>query len=204
LILFAFTGMAASAQTNTPALFQGYPPGAIVQVRSDNPVVILSRATLKEIAKSNVVVVANGERFVLDKSSTVLSDLPGSSAPMSAPVPVATGNNAAPSAPATFKSPTQADVQQMVQGKYANDPGYATAMAQYQSMMNDFNSGKISLADMTAQAQKVLAKADEYKPERAKDPQYEEQIAALRDFVKRAQAGETLTRQAPTVPPNQP
>lgn len=193
LILIFAAGLTASAQTNPPALFQGYAPGASVQVRSENPVVILNRATLKEIADSNVVVVADGERFVLAKAFTVLSDLPGSTAPMSAPVQVISGNNAASPVTAPDKISTQAEVQQLILGKYANDPGYVKATAQYQSLMNDFRSGKVTLADITAKAENGLAQAGKYQPERAKDPQYEEQIATLRDFVKRAKAGETVT-----------
>ena len=204
LVLIFMLGQKATAQTNPFASFQGYTLGAIVQVRSEKPVVILNRAALKEITGSKVVVVANGERFVLDKSFTVLSDLPGSVAPARAPVSAVPGNNVPSSDPSVGKISTPADVPQLIFGKYANDPGYAKVTAQYQSMMNDFNSGKMSLADLATKAEKVLAEADKYKAERAKDPQYEEQIATLHDFVKRAQAGETVTPQAPTVLPNRP
>jgi len=204
LVLIFMLGQKAMAQANPCATFQGYALGAIVQVRSEKPVVMLNRAALKEITASNVVVVANGERLVLDKSFTVLSDLPGSAAPSPAPVLAVPGKNVSPSEPTAGKFSTSADVPQLIFGKYANDSGYAKVTAQYQSMMNDFNSGKMSLADLATKAEKVLAEADKYKAERAKDPQYEEQIAMLHDFLKRAQAGETVTPLAPTVLPSRP
>ena len=49
-------------------------------------------------------------------------------------------------------------------------------------------------------AGRALKKADEYGPERAKDPQFEEQIRQLREFVQRAHSGERIVTRPETIP----
>jgi len=190
--------LTATAQTNRPVSFQGYAIGAAVHVRADKPLILLNRATVKEINESNIVVDANGNRFVLDKRHTELSDpvvtsaaMPQSAAvqPSIAPAP---GNIGKPSAAGQDIDSMQAEAQQAVLGKYVSDTNYSQAVAQYQSMMGSFRSGKMSLADLAAKAEKVLAEADKYQPERKSDPEYESQIATLRDFVRRVKAGEQV------------
>ena len=80
LICFA-SCLNTSAQSNAPASFQGYTVGAVVRVRCEKPLVLLSRATLKEINATNIVLLGKDERFVLAKSVTDLSDPIGPTPP---------------------------------------------------------------------------------------------------------------------------
>jgi hypothetical protein len=74
--------------------------------------------------------------------------------------------------------------------QFQKDPNFSKAVAQYQSHMNQIQSGQIDVKQLRAMAAQTLAEADQYQPERAKDPKYEAYINQLRDFVKRADAGE--------------
>ena len=189
VITLLITGfLNASAQTNPAASFQGYAVGAVVTVHCQSPLLILNHAMLKEIDVTNIVVESKGDRFLLGRSQTVLSDPP----PVAVPVPTGPVKISASLIPGQDNSSTQAGVQHAVLGTFANNPGYAKATTQYQSMMSDLRSWKESLEDITTKAEKILAEVDKYQPERAKDPQFEAQIATLRDFVKRAKAGEQI------------
>ena len=69
---------------------------------------------------------------------------------------------------------------------------YDKANAYYNNTMTGVMNGSVSQADLVQQAKKVLADCDKYAPERKDDPQYEKQIEALRDFVRRSEAGEKI------------
>lgn len=193
--------LAGGAPTNSPPLFQGYSIGTTVRVRSEKPLILLNRATLKEITSSNIVVAAGDDRYVLSKTNTVLSDSAGTAAASisrgRAVVPVSPSSLAMPALPQQDFNSLMAGVQQSVLGKYANHPGHGKAVEMSKSMMDSFQSGKMSLEAIAAEAEKQLAEVDKYKPEREKDPQFEQQIALLRDFVRRVRAGEKLEQPRP-------
>ena len=195
-VAFLAMGWVACAQTNPPALFQGYGLGATVRVRAEKPLILLNHATLKEITASNLVVVAGDDRYVLSRTNTVLTDpagAPAAGAASARPVaPAASASLAAPALPQLDINSLMAGIQQSVLGQYARDPGHGKAVEKYQSTVAAFLSGKQSLADIAGEAEKLLAEVDKYQPERAKDPQYENQIATLRAFILRVRAGEKL------------
>lgn len=66
------------------------------------------------------------------------------------------------------------------------------ANAHYHQTMNGVMNGSVSQAALVSQAKEVLAQCDKYAAERKNDPQYEEQIETLRDFVRRSEAGEKI------------
>jgi hypothetical protein len=72
------------------------------------------------------------------------------------------------------------------------------ANAYYHQTMNGVMNGSVSQAELVRQAKEILAACDKYQKERADDPQYEEQIKTLRDFVRRSEAGEKFDFQTPT------
>ena len=194
LICFA-SCLNTSAQSNAPASFQGYTVGAVVRVRCEKPLVLLSRATLKEINATNIVLLGKDERFVLAKSVTDLSDPIGPTPPAR---PITTAKLTAAESAAKRAAPnpdyrsTLASVREATLGAFANEPGHAKASEYYDTTMAEVLNGKISQADLVAQAEKVLADVDKYLPERAKDPRFEDQIRLLQDFVKRSKAGEQI------------
>ncbi len=191
-LVFAWA-LTVQAQTNQPPTFQGFPVGAVVQVHVDRPLILLNRAILREINVSNLVVESKGERLVINKAGAELTAVAPTALEVSAQRAVGPPSQPEikPAAGSDLDN-LQAEVQQLVLGKYSSDPGYGKATARYQSMMADYKNGKLSLADITAQAEQVLKEVDRYQPERQKDPQFESQIATLRDFVKRAKAGEKV------------
>ena len=92
-----------------------------------------------------------------------------------------------------FKEP------KMVNGKWEMvvDPNskdgpakYDKANAYYHQTMAGVMDGSVSQEELVRQAKAVLAQCDKYAAERKDDPQYEEKIAKLRDFVRRSEAGE--------------
>lgn len=72
------------------------------------------------------------------------------------------------------------------------------ANAYYRQTMNGVMNGSVSQAELVRQAKEILATCDKYQKERADDPQYEEQIKTLRDFVRRSEAGEKFDFPTPT------
>jgi hypothetical protein len=180
------------AQTSTnaaPAEFQGFRPGDIVHVQVRAPLIVLGQALFQSQSPSNIVVLSQGERYVLVKSAVVLSP----------PVNFARLAQASPgTAPAGEPSLATPDaqllmmgVQQKILGGSSGEKGFDVAEKYYQETMKSYLGGQTSLADIVAQAERVLKEVDQYQPERAKDPQYEGQISYLRAFVERAKAGET-------------
>ena len=69
---------------------------------------------------------------------------------------------------------------------------YDQANAYYHQTMNGVLNGSVSQADLVRQAKAVLALCDKYAAERKNDPQYEQQIETLRDFIRRSEAGEKI------------
>lgn len=187
----------ALAQTNTlPKTFQGFPVGASVRVHADKPLLLLYHATLKEITSSNIVVVAGMDRFVIARNAVTLGDSAKPATPAAAAAvrvvvaPAAQNPGTAPGQHPAATGPL-AEVQRQLLGQAAA-PGQTNVADQYQATMQAYQEGKLSLGDITASAEKVLTEMEQYQTERQNDPQYESQIAILRDFVQRAKAGETV------------
>jgi hypothetical protein len=76
---------------------------------------------------------------------------------------------------------------------------YDKANAYYNNTMQGVMNGSVSQDDLVRQAKEILAQCDKYAPERKDDPQYEEQIKTLRDFVRRSEAGEKIDFGKPPV-----
>jgi hypothetical protein len=89
---------------------------------------------------------------------------------------------------------TMQSVEASVLGQYRSDPGYGKASTYYQDTMQGVPSGRVNLDDLVTKAEETLKKVDEYKPEREKDPRFEEQISQLREFVERAHRGERIVK----------
>ena len=92
----------------------------------------------------------------------------------------------------------------LVNGKWelVVDPNSKAGPAKYDKANTYYNQttagvmdGSVSQEELVQQAKKVLADCDQYAEERKNDPQYEKQIAALRDFVRRSEAGEKFNFQ---------
>ena len=67
---------------------------------------------------------------------------------------------------------------------------YKKANAYYDQTMPGVMNGSVSQDSLVQQAKSVLADCDKYKEERKNEPQYEKEIATLREFVRRSEAGE--------------
>jgi len=67
---------------------------------------------------------------------------------------------------------------------------YKKANGYYDQTMSGVMNGSVSQDSLVQQAKSVLADCDKYKEERKNDPQYEKEIATLREFVRRSEAGE--------------
>jgi len=189
------------AWAQSGATFQNCQPGDLLKVQCDQPLVVLGKATLLEIGSNTVTVCTASERFTLAKSAVTLVPLGSHSVSVaSLPAEKSSVAAAAPGADtlqtfANSQTPTNvmssmANVQEMMLGKYKNDPGSAKANDYYNRTTAGVMNGNVSQESLVQQAKKVLADCDKYAEERKKDPQYEQQIAALRDFVRRSEAGE--------------
>jgi hypothetical protein len=201
-ILAATLGIRCPAQTNASARFQGFAPGDAVRVKAQKPLLDLARAQFQSETPSNIVVTSKGDRYCLDKRAVTLSP-PGAEVvanPAGYAIAVQAGTNGAGSA---ARPPAAVDagkdlltmlqgVEEGVLGAFRSDPGCAKASQYYQETMQGILKGKVSLEELASKAEETLKKVDEYQPERAKDPRFEEQISQLRQFVDRAHRGEKL------------
>jgi hypothetical protein len=179
------------AQTNTTLDFQGFHPGDMVQVRVIKQPIILGQALFQAQTSSNIAVVSKGERYVLDKSSVSLSA--PQNLPQVAATPILpTQPSAEPALGGNNVQSLIAAVQKQILGPHSGKEGFPKATKAYQENVKGYLDGRITLADIVAQAEQTLETIDKYQPERAQDPQYEGQISYLRDFVKRARNGETV------------
>jgi hypothetical protein len=196
----------SAAQTNAPAGFQGFNPGDTVRVKVDKPPMDLARAYFQSQTASNLTVVSKGDRYILDKSAVTLSfaeqrpsrevvSTPTTVQPVAGVIAVPLGQER----PSMGKAEvdlltTMQTVQDSVLGNYRSDPGYGKASKYYEDTMPGVLSGQVSLDDLVTKAEETLKKVDEYKPEREKDPRFEEQISQLREFVARAHQGERMAK----------
>ena len=207
-------GIAApcAAQTNVPPDFQGFRPGDTVRVKAKKPLIDFARARFQSETSSNIVVICKGDRYCLDKAAVTLSvpeavalreTLSATNATQRAikalALQSAQGASDAENAQTSPLSEMQA-VEAKILGNYKGDKGYDAATKYYQETMQGVLSGKISLDDLVTQAEEALKKVDEYGPERAKDPQFEEQIRQLREFVQRAHSGERIVTGPEAIP----
>ena len=69
---------------------------------------------------------------------------------------------------------------------------YDKANDDYKNTMNGVINGNITQSDLVQQAKKMLTDCEKYVSERNDDPQYENKIQTLRDFVRRSEAGEKI------------
>jgi hypothetical protein len=200
------SGIAArcAAQTNAPPGFQGFSPGDIIRVKADKPPIELGRARFQSETVSNIVVTSRGDRYCLDKTTVTLSlpeegfvhqkisasntTQPATKALVFQPAP---GPSGMENPEANLLTEMQA-VEDRVLGNHKGDKGYDTATKYYQDTMMGVLGGQVGLDDLVAQAEEKLKTVDQYQSERAKDPQFEEQIRQLREFVQRARSGERI------------
>jgi hypothetical protein len=208
LVVATAAGIAARcpAQTNASDGFQGFLPGDTVRVKADKPPMDLARAYFQSQTASNITVISKGDRYCLEKSAVTLS-LSKSAATReavsasskvqpttrTATLPGGRSLASVESSEAGLLSAMQS-VQDNVLGNYLSDPGYGKASQFYQDTMQGVLKGQVSLDDLVTKAEETLKKVDEYGPERAKDPRFEEQISQLRQFVQRAHNGERIVR----------
>ena len=173
-LLFTLT-VSALSQT----AFPGISVGQKVTVNSTQPLMVIGNATVTAITATNITVQTRLETLSFDTTATVR--------PAKKVVVVNQPTYTAPQA--------QLDAaQNQVLGNYRNQgTNYENAVKYYQTTMAGVQNGSVNLDDLVAQAESTLKNIDQYQPERAKDPQYEAQIAQLRDFVARAKAGEKIT-----------
>ena len=92
-----------------------------------------------------------------------------------------------------FKEPKKVDGKwELVVNPNAKDgqAKYDKANAYYNQTMGGVMEGSVSQEELVRQAKEVLGICDKYAPERKTDPQYENQINTLREFVRRSETGE--------------
>jgi hypothetical protein len=199
-------GIAArcAGQSNSQHGFQGFSPGDIVRVKAAKPPIELGRAHFQSETASNIVVTSRGDSYCLDKATVILSlPVEGSDRQQ-----VSTTTAAQPATQALLVQPAETPlgmenpeatpltqmqaVEYQIIGKHKGDNGYEAAAKYYQETMGGVLSGQVSLENLVAQAEEKLKTVDQYQPERAKDPRFEEQIRQLREFVQRARSGERI------------
>jgi|GEM_PF-5364886 len=170
--------------------------GDLVRISSQNPLVVLGKAQVTDITLSNITVAARFESYTFNKTNVVIIPLlpdDGGAAPTP---PRATPSAAAALMPGTASfsgsSPGGGDPGLAILDKFSSDPGYTNAVKSYQGDMSKVMGGQMEVNQLRIKAEAILKQADEYQPERQKDPQYEAYIASLRDFVRRAKAGESF------------
>jgi len=197
LTLLTSLGLQASlpAQTNTLPDFQGFHPGDVVQVQVRQPLIVLGQALFQSQTPTNIAVISRGERYVLDKSTVVLS-LPHNLAKFVATAAPSTGLQTTSGPNSSLGSQeTQlllVGVQQKILDNFSGEKGFKEATKYYQDTVRGYLDGRITLSNIVAQAEDILKNVDAYQVERSHSPQYEGQIRYLRDFVERAKKGETV------------
>lgn len=200
------------AQTNVPPGFQGFRPGDLVRVKAKKPLVEFARARFQSETSSNIVVISKGDRYCLNKTEVTLShpegntvfgnDSTNSPVQLAARVAALQAAQSFSSAENSLASPAgdMEAIEAKILGNYKGDQGYDAASKYYRETMKGVQSGEVSLDDLVVKAEETLKKLDEYQPERAKDPQFEEQIRQLREFVQRARSGERIVTRPETIP----
>jgi hypothetical protein len=197
--------LALVAQTNS---YEGFHAGDNVSIAA--PFMVLGNTTIQTITTTNLTVISHsktsGDEPVTFALTNILSiravrqlasdpiRLDAGSQPMGYPV-VAYGA-ATSSIPATATSGAKGDKDagMAVLSKYSNEPGYTQALARFQQTADGVLAGTNTLQELRDQAANVLKVIDKYVPERQRDPDFDTQIDQLRDFVKRVDAGEKITK----------
>lgn len=160
--------------------------GDTVKVSCMNPLIVLGKAKVTAVSSNTITVSSHLDTYTFELTNIVVeasvtSSMVASTAPSFPTV-------ASQSNPASQVS--QLDPGMEILSKFQGDPNYSKAVGQYQGNMAKIMNGQMDVHQLRDLAANALAQADAYGPERAKDPQYEPYIAQLKDFVKRADAGE--------------
>ena len=173
------------------------------------PFTLIGNATIQTITSSNLTVVSHTKNFGDESVTFVLTNIQSIRAvrqPASDPIrfdagsqpkgyPAASGAATSPPPPSAVPNAKgDRDAGMAVLSKYSNEPGYTQALTQFQQTADGVLAGTNSLQDLRDQAANVLKAVDKYVPERQRDAEFDTQIDQLRDFVKRADAGEKITQ----------
>ncbi len=177
--------------------------GDMVKVSSQNPLVVLGKAQVTAISSNTVTVTTDFDSYTFLQTNVVIVPLvPSGEAPTLIPGGItSTESQAQASAPASSAPQSgepgsnttyqgEADPGMALLGKFSGKIGYANAVKLYQDDMAKVKSGQMDVNQLCAEAEQTIKEADQYDPEREQDPEYEQYIASLREFVRRVKAGE--------------
>jgi hypothetical protein len=153
--------------------------GDMVSVNCQNPLIVLGKAQVTAVTSNTITVADKFDTFTFALTNVQIAPV---TARVSAPPAQQTATVA--------RSTSSGDPGMDILNKFQSDPNFSKAVNQYHGSMAKVMDGSIDVKQLRDMAAAALAQADQYGPERAKDPQYEEYIATLKDFVKRADAGE--------------
>lgn len=177
--------------------------GDIVKVSSQNPLVVLGKAQVAEVDSNAITVTTGFDSYTFSRTNVVIvplvtggaagSDVPGevtSTAPQS---PAMAAVSLTPQSDKAGPNPTNSDGSDpglALLGNFNSKLGYTNAISIYQDDMAKVKSGQMDVNQLCAEAEQAIKQADQLGPERAADPEYEQYINTLRDFVRRVKAGE--------------
>lgn len=174
--------------------------GDIVKVSSQNPLVVLGKAQVAEVDSNTITVTTDFDSYTFSRTNVVIVPLVTGGAAVSATPAGATGTapppTAASSSPQSDKAspnptnPDGSDPGMTLLGNFSSKLGYTNAISIYQDDMAKVKSGQMDVNQLCAEAEQAIKQADQLGPERAADPEYEQYINTLRDFVRRVKAGE--------------
>jgi hypothetical protein len=177
--------------------------GDIVKVSSRNPLVVLGKAQVAELDSNTITVTSDFDSYTFSRTNVVIVPLVTSGEPPSATPGGAT--SIAPQLPATpaassslqsdktgpnVTNPDGSDPGMALLGNFSSKLGYTNAISIYQDDMAKVKIGQMDVNQLCAEAEQAIKQADQHGPERAADPEYEQYIDMLRDFVRRVKAGE--------------
>jgi hypothetical protein len=177
--------------------------GDLVKVSSQNPLVVLGKAQVTGIDSNTITVATGFDSYTFSRTNVVIVALVNSGAAPSgtpgeaigpAPQPQATPTaSLSPQSDKSDPSATNSDGSDSglaLLGKFDSKLGYANAVKIYQDDLAKVRGGQMDVNQLCAEAEQTIKQADQYGPERAADPEYEQYIDTLRDFVRRVKAGQ--------------
>lgn len=166
--------------------------GDTVVVKASKPLVLLRGAHLVSITVSNVVVQGATDKFTISRDCLdylAKDDRPPKeqlhiSITASTNVPAGTQKQGAAATRQDMQT-LMDQVEKQVLCPYANDPNYDQAVTWYRRTMRDYLDGRLSPADIKQKGQQILERVNEYRAERAQNPQFESLIQRLQDLLQR-------------------
>lgn len=177
--------------------------GDLVKVSSQNPLVVLGKAQVAEVDSNTITVTTDFDSYTFSRTNVVIVPLVTGGAPSStAPGEVTRTAPQPPATPAARSStqsdktspnkttPDGSDPGMALLGNFSSKLGYTNAINIYQDDMARVKSGQMDVNQLCAEAEQAIKQADQHASERAADPEYEQYIDTLRDFVRRVKAGE--------------